>query len=104
MSKTQENLLLLILADLRRNVILVILSLMILISALYSIYITHETRELITRKENLSQQKDNLRIEWRNLLIEEHTFDEHSRIRSIAGKQLSMSQPTKDNSVLMEIR
>ena len=43
-------------------------------------------------------------IEWRNLLIEEHTLDEHSRIRRIAVKKLSMLQTTKNNSVLVEIR
>jgi cell division protein FtsL len=101
---SEDNLLLIILADLRQYFFLVMLGLLILISALYSIYITHETRELVTKKEFLSQQKDNLMIEWRNLLIEEHTLDEHSRIRHVADKQLSMTQPTKDNSVLVEIR
>ncbi|WP_298941827.1 cell division protein FtsL [uncultured Psychromonas sp.] len=104
MVDSKNNLLLLVLADLRQNAILVILGIVILISALYNIYVTHETRELVTKKEYLSQQKDNLMIEWRNLLIEEHTLDEHSRIRSVAGNQLSMSQPTKKNSVLVEIR
>jgi len=100
----RDNLLMIILADLRQYAGLVVLSIIILISALYNIYITHETRELVTKKEFLSQQKDNLMIEWRNLLIEEHTLDEHSRIRFIADKKLSMSQPTKENSVLVEIR
>lgn len=104
MSESRDNLLLIMLADLRQNIILVILGIMILISALYNIYITHDTRELVTKKEYLSQQKDNLMIEWRNLLIEEHTLDEHSRIRIVANKQLSMTQPTKKNSVLVEIR
>lgn len=100
----RDNLLMLILADLRRHIGLVILGIVILISALYNIYITHQTRELVTKKEFLSQQKDNLTIEWSNLLIEEHTLDEHSRIRSIADKKLSMAQPTKENSVLVEIQ
>jgi len=42
-------------------------------------------------------------IEWQSLLIEEHTLDEHSRIRHIAKTKLLMSQPTKKNSVLVEI-
>lgn len=104
MVASRDNLLLLILADLRQNIMLVVLGILILISALYNIYVTHETRELVTKKESLSQQKDNLMVEWRNLLIEEHTLDEHSRIRSVAGNQLSMSQPTQKNSVLVEIR
>lgn len=98
------NLLLLMLADMRRYSVLVVLAVLILVSALYSILVTHETRELVTRKELLSQQKDNLMIEWRNLLIEEHTLDEHSRIRFVATKKLSMAQPTKNNSVIVEIR
>ena len=102
--QNHNNLLMLILADLRRHIGLVVLGIVILISALYSIYITHQTRELVTKKEFLSQQKDNLMIEWSNLLIEEHTLDEHSRIRFIAGKKLLMLQPSKENSVLVEIQ
>lgn len=103
MSDHRDNLLFLILADLRRNFVALLLAGAILLSALYNIYTTHGTRELVTRKEQLSQQKDNLMMEKRNLLIEEHTLDEHSRIRRIAQVQLSMSQPSKQNSVLVEL-
>jgi cell division protein FtsL len=82
----------------------VFLSLGILTSAIFNIYVTHDTRVLVSQMERLSQGKDNLMIEWRSLLIEEHTLDEHSRIRGIALKKLSMSQPTKNNSVLVELR
>lgn len=102
MSDQRDNLLFLILADLRSHFFSLLLGLAILISAFYNIYITHQTRELITKKEQFAQQKDNLMIEKRNLLIEEHTLDEHSRIRRIAQKKLSMAQPTKLNSVLVE--
>lgn len=103
MSVSRDNLLSLILADLRRYLVVVALAIIILLSAFYNIYITHETRKLVTEKDQLSQQKDNLKIEWQNLLIEEHTLDEHSRIRRIATKRLSMAEPTKKNTVLVEI-
>ncbi len=103
MSGVRDNLLFLIIADLRRHFLALLLGGMILITAVYSIYITHQTRELVTKKEQLSQLKDNLMIETRNLLIETHTLDEHSRIRRIAQKKLAMSQPTKKNSVLVEL-
>lgn len=103
MNCARDNLLLLILIDLRRYFVVVFLAIIILLSAFYNIYLTHETRKLVTEKDQLSQQKDNLKIEWQNLLIEEHTLDEHSRIRHIANKRLSMAQPTKNNSVLVEI-
>lgn len=103
MSTSRDNLLLLIIADLRKYFVVVLLGIGILISAFYNIYVTHETRKLVTEKDQLAQQKDNLMIEWQNLLIEEHTLSEHSRIRQIAKKKLSMAQPTKNNSVLVEI-
>jgi len=103
-SKAHPNLLYLIVADLRKHFLSVTLGILIVSSAIYNIYITHETRGLVTQIERLSQDKDNLMIEWRNLIIEEHTLDEHSRIRRIAIKKLSMSQATKNNSVLVELR
>lgn len=103
MNGKRDNLLFLIIADLRKHSLAVLLGLLILLSAVCNIYITHQTRELITKKEQLSQLKDNLMIETRNLLIEEHTLDEHSRIRRIARKKLAMLQPTKQNSVLVEL-
>ncbi|MCW8996121.1 MAG: cell division protein FtsL [Psychromonas sp.] len=103
LSAQRENLLLLIIADLRKQMFAVILVVIILVSAIFNIYVTHQTRELVTRKEQLSQQKDNLMIEIRNLLIEQHTFDEHSRIRHIAKKKLAMTQPTAKSTVLVEL-
>lgn len=103
MSTLESNLLSLIIADLRRYIVVVLLAFSLLISAFYNIYITHETRKLATEKDILAQQKDNLMIEWQSLLIEEHTLDEHSRIRHIATTKLLMSQPTKNNTVLVEV-
>lgn len=103
MSDGRDNLLFLIIADLRRYFIAVFLGVVILLSAICNIYITHQTRVLVTKKEELSQQKDNLLIQRRNLLIEEHTLDEHSRIRRVARKKLAMTQPTKQNSILVEL-
>lgn len=103
MKESNDNLLLLILADLRHHIVVVLLGLCLLLSSFYNIYLTHETRKLATEKDQLAQQKDNLMIEWQNLLIEEHTLDEHSRIRRIAKTKLLMSQPVKNNSVLVEV-
>lgn len=103
MNTSRDNLLLLIVADLRRHFVAVILVFLLLFSAFYNIFLTHETRKLVTETDHLAQEKDNLMIEWQNLLIEEHTLDEHSRIRHIAKNKLSMAQPTKHNTVLVEI-
>jgi len=98
------HLLCLIAADLRKHFFSVVVGILIVCSAIYNVYTTHETRGLVTQIDRLSQDKDDLMMEWRNLLIEENTLDEHSRIRRIALKKLSMSQATKNNSVLVELR
>lgn len=98
------HLLCLIAVDLRKHFFSVVVGILIVCSAIYNVYTTHETRGLVTQIDRLSQDKDDLMMEWRNLLIEENTLDEHSRIRRIALKKLSMSQATKNNSVLVELR
>lgn len=104
LSTPNTHLLCLIAADLRKYFFSVLVGILIVCSAIYNVYTTHETRGLVTQIERLLQDKDDLMMEWRNLLIEEHTLDEHSRIRHIALKKLSMSQATKKNSVLVELR
>ncbi len=99
----QNNLLRLILEDFRKQIVTILIMLMLFCSALYKVYITHDTRVLITKKDKLSQQQDQLRTEWESLQLEENTFAEHSRVRRIAMKQLSMIQPNKSNTVLVEL-
>ena len=70
----KESLLHLILVDLGRHVFVITAALMLVSSAFYKIYITHSTRLLVTQKEQLSQQQDNLTIEWQSLQLEEQTF------------------------------
>lgn len=100
----KESLLRLILNDLGRSVLVILLALMLISSAFYKIYITHNTRLLVTQKEKLSQQQDNLSIEWQSLQLEEQTFAEDSRIRRIAKKKLLMVQPTRNSTVLVELQ
>ena len=102
--ENRESLLRLILNDLGRNIFVVLLMLALVSSAFYKIYITHNTRLLVTQKEQLSQEQDNLSIEWQSLQLEEQTFGESSRVRRIAEKKLLMIQPKKNNTVLVELR
>lgn len=103
MKDNRNNLLFIILADLQRSYMHIVLVSMILASAFYCINETHETRLLVTKLDELSQSQDELLIEWRNLLIEEGTLDEHSRIRKIAVQKLNMVLPENKNDVLVEL-
>jgi len=99
----QDNLLRLIFDDFCKQIVTILIMVMLVCSAFYKVYVTYDTRALITKKDKLSQQQDQLRTEWANLQLEENTFAEHSRVRTIAMKQLSMIQPNKSNTVLVRL-
>ncbi len=64
-----------------------ILLVLVLVSALSVVYTTQLSRQLVSRQDQLLMEKDNLDIEWRNLILEETALSEHSRVESMAIKR-----------------
>jgi len=52
----------------------------------------------------LLQEQDRLDIEWRNLLLEEQSQSEHSRVTRIATKELNMSRPLPKEEVIIRVQ
>ncbi|WP_413111117.1 cell division protein FtsL [Thaumasiovibrio sp. DFM-14] len=77
------------------------LSVLILLSALAVVLVTHNTRELISLREQLLLQQDALDIEWRNQLLEESALTEHSRVEELAEDRLLMQRPATDQEVIV---
>jgi cell division protein FtsL len=48
-------------------------------------------------------EEDYLENEWRNLLLEEETLAEHSKVRDVAENQLNMTRPDANNEEHVEI-
>ena len=48
--------------------------------------------------------KDELDIEWRNLLLEQNSLTEHSVIESKARKQLNMQKPTGKSEIIIKVQ
>ena len=90
----QWNLGKVIMTDIGQHKWVVSLLLAILISAFAVIMLTHETRLQTNNKEQLLSQRDFADIEWRNLLLEQSTLEEHSKIEYIAKKKLDMYRPS----------
>lgn len=64
---------------------------------------THETRLLTNTKEQLLKDRDISDVEWRNLLLEQSTLEEHSKIEYVAEQKLNMYRPsTKDEKVVTQ--
>ena len=86
-----------------RPVLLIgVFALVVVASALALIFTKHESRELFIQLERLTQERDELNIEYGQLQIEQSTLAAHSRIESLANERLSLIRPTSDDTYVIE--
>lgn len=104
MPQTKINLLLLIITDLARHPGRVLLFLMVLVSAASVILSTHHNRQMSISLELLMQERDQLDVEWRHLVLEQGTLTEHNRIEALVTKELNMRRPEPKEEVVVRIR
>ncbi|WP_298443246.1 cell division protein FtsL [uncultured Ferrimonas sp.] len=79
--------------DLRRHWPILLAGLLVAVSAFAVIFTAQDARRLTAHYNSLLQQRDQLDVQWRHLLLEEQTLAEHSRIDALARKQLQMQRP-----------
>ncbi|WP_070962420.1 cell division protein FtsL [Vibrio sonorensis] len=105
MDNTSPNLAKLIAKDLITvgRVPLLIL-LLIFISAMSVVFMTHETRKEVMAKDSALKERERLDNEWRNLLLEETALAEHSRVQTLAKQELEMQRPESDKEVVVDLR
>lgn len=103
-NKSQINLASLVLQDIWRHIWLVVLAIFVIGHGVLVVYLSHESRQLTTQWDLLLQERDRLDIEWRNLLLEEQSLSEHSRITRIATKELKMNRPLPKEEVIVRIK
>ncbi len=89
--------------DILRYVVSYILLIIVVGSAFLVIYYTHVNRQTTSQLELLLTQRDELDIEWRNLLLEQNSLAEHSAIESKAIKLLKMKHPSVDDEVIINL-
>lgn len=89
--------------DLKRYVVTYILLFCVVSSAFAVIYFTHLNRQSTSGLEILLTERDELDIEWRNLLLEQNSLAEHSAIESKAEKILNMRRPTVKTEVIVSL-
>ena len=62
-------------------------------SAMALVYTKHESRKLFVELEALTQERDELNIEWGQLQIEQSTWSTHGRIEQVATDDLALVRP-----------
>ena len=104
-SKTPSNqvLALEIWQDIVEHFVSYILLFLVVVSAFSVIYYTHVNRQKTSELEQLYTQRDELDIEWRNLLLEQNSLAEHSAIESKAKRLLNMKRPEGKSEVIVSL-
>ena len=103
-ASTNFKLLLIIVSDLTRNKLRVLLYLMVITSAMAVTLSSHHNRQQVIALEDLMQEKDELDVEWRNLVLEQRALTEHNRIETLVEKQLEMYRATADDEVVVRLK
>ena len=75
---------------------------MVVVSAFSVIYFTHLNRQTTSGLEVLLTERDELDIEWRNLVLEQNSLAEHSTIETKARKLLQMKIPNINSEVIIK--
>jgi cell division protein FtsL len=79
-----------------------VFALVCVISAMALVYTKHESRKLFVELEQLTQERDELNIEWGQLQIEQSTWAQHARIEQVATDDLSLVRPDTTEIYVIE--
>ena len=72
------------------------------LGAIALVYTKHESRKLFVELEQLTQERDELNIEWGQLQIEQSTWAQHARIEQVAADDLSLVRPQATEIFVIE--
>jgi cell division protein FtsL len=79
-----------------------VFALVCVVSAMALIYTKHESRKLFVELEQLTQERDELNIEWGQLQIEQSTWAQHARIEQVARDDLALVRPASTEVFVIE--
>ena len=71
-------------------------------SALGVVYAAHESRHLLNALQTLEEQRNDLQVEWGQLLLEQSSLISQGRVEDIAIKELGMKIPAMENMVVVK--
>jgi len=78
-----------------------ILTAMVLASALGVVYAKHESRRLFVELRGAERAIDELNVEWGQLQLEQSTWATHGRVEDIASRELQMRVPDYADIVMV---
>ena len=83
-------------------ILIIVFALVCVVSALALIKTKHEARKLFVELETLTDERDELNIEWGQLQIEQSTWATHARIEQVATEDLALVRPEATEIYVIE--
>lgn len=80
---------------------IILLIITVIASALAVVYVKDLNRHLFSQLQTLKQTRDELQVQWGQLLLEQDTWAASTRVQAIAGEKLKMSLPIAKEIVLV---
>jgi cell division protein FtsL len=71
-------------------------------SAIGVIWSTHKSRHLLNDLQQLEQQRNDLQVQWGQLLLEQSSLVSQGRIENMAIAELGMIIPATENVVVVQ--
>ncbi len=92
-----------ILPEKRQPILLIfVFAVVCVVSATAVVYTKHESRRLFVELEQLTDESDELNIEWGQLQIEQSTWATHARIEQVATDDLQLTRPEMTEIFVIE--
>jgi len=75
---------------------------LVLASALGVVYTKHQTRSQYASLQQLQYKRDNLHVEWSQLLLEKGTWANDARVERVAREKLNMEIPIQNQIIVIQ--
>lgn len=80
---------------------ILLLLVLVTVSAILVVYVRHQHRLSYVALQQAQKSRDDLNIEWRQLLLEQSTWAIHNRVETEANRKLDMVSPEPDRIVVI---
>jgi cell division protein FtsL len=79
----------------------IFLLILLVMSAQFVVYSSFQARGHINHLHQLETDRNDMQVEWGQLLLEQSAWASHSRVESMVTQQLSMSIPSAEQIILV---
>ncbi|PCJ30162.1 MAG: cell division protein FtsL [Moraxellaceae bacterium] len=87
--------------QLRAWILVFTLGVLVVLSAVSVVYSTYQTRKLVAEFQQLQNSRNDMEVEWGQLLLEQSAWGSFNRVEKLASKRLKMIVPEPNKIVMV---